>query len=60
MGEKLVPRTQKSEVNLDIQSSDISAVEQRVSEVIPVPDSLGKETTFIGLYTTRCSRNAME
>ena len=39
--------------NLDIQSSDISAVENRVREVIPVPDSLGKETTFIGLYTSR-------
>ena len=38
---------------MDTQSSDISAVENRVREVIPVTDRLGKETTFIGLYTSR-------
>ena len=30
-----------------------SSRKQRVREVIPVPDSLGKETTFIGPYTSR-------
>ena len=40
-------------MNLDTQSSDISAVENRVREVIPAPDTLGKETMFIGLYTSR-------
>ena len=49
---KFLERT--SEPNLDPQSSDILAVENMgVREVIPVPDSLGKETTFIGLYTSR-------
>ena len=53
MGEKVVPRThERSELGHAIirQNSD---GKQRVREVIPVPDSLWKETTFIGLCTGR-------
>ena len=40
------------EVNLDMQSSDTAAEE--IKEVIPVPDSLKKEATFIDVCTCKC------
>ena len=39
--------------NLDIQSSDISAVENRVREVIPVPDSLDTQSSDISAVGNR-------
>ena len=49
MVEKLVPRThERSELGHTI-IGHFSGGKQRVREVIPVSDSLGEETTFIGL-----------
>ena len=45
------------EVNLDTQLSDISE-DERIGQVIPVPDSLGKEAFLIqGVFT--CITNLM-
>ena len=55
VGMGLVP---SSHARCETQSSGISAEEIR--EVIPVPDGLRKEATFICFYTNRGYRNAME
>ena len=53
MGEKLVPRThERSELGHTL-IRHFSSEKERAREIIPVTDSLGKETTFIGL---KCHR----
>ena len=47
MGEKLVPRTHKRSELGHTVIRHFSGGKQRVREVIPVPGSLGKETTSI-------------
>ena len=51
MGEKLVSRTQEGS-KLKTHNHLTFQLWKAEREVIPVFDSLGKETTFIGLYTS--------
>ena len=40
----------KRVVNFDTQLSDSSEAEERIGEVIPVPDNLGREAILIGVF----------
>ena len=41
----------KREVNFDTQLSDSSAAKMRIGEVIPFPNSFGREAFLIGVFT---------